>query len=298
MRRGRAAWGARPGRTSARIIPAMVPPPSASRPATSSTKTRLRANTSVQGPVVPYSGENCSGAPYAGVNDPPSPSRTTSWATAATPKSSSLQPPARTNTLPGFTSRCVIPRSCASVSARATGSSKQMASATVRSRAPSARSRVTIASSGSPSSHSRTMYGTHSPRSVSSDATSRAWTIAAHRSESSISSRPSRMNDSEHPRAVLVVEGRGLEGLDGDGVPPDAVHGAVDDREGRLLDQRLDAVLTSDDGSDEAEGVHCAGGEKQRPCAGGASEGTGSCGEGGAPSVWRKAAGRGRTGRG
>ena len=70
-------------------------PSSGSRPVMTSTKTSASANTSVHGPVEPCARENCSGAPYAGVNEVTCPLVfandpaifCASWTTLAMPKS-------------------------------------------------------------------------------------------------------------------------------------------------------------------------------------------------------------------
>ena len=109
------------GRSSPRVDAApsssMVSPASGARPLTSSRSTSASANTSVHGPVVPIARENCSGAPYAGVNavNTPvflkAPASRTSSTTFAMPKSRSLTTASgpraspTTKTFAGFTSR-------------------------------------------------------------------------------------------------------------------------------------------------------------------------------------------------
>ncbi len=160
--------------------------------------------------MAPFARENCSGAPYAGVNDVICPDVfakepaifCASCTTLAIPKSRIFtvaegeRGSPRTKMFAGFTSRCAIPFVCASESASAAGSSRRIVSVTPRGGSPAAFSFWRIDSSVSPSSHSRTMYGTFSPRGVLSIPTSRAWTMAADRSDRSASSAPSRRNSS------------------------------------------------------------------------------------------------------
>ncbi len=118
--------------------------------------------------------------------------------TLAMPKSSSftLAPSERglpvTSRLPGFTSRCATPRWCAASSAIATGPSRRMAS----SRLQRDLSRSRYRSSASPSSHSSTMYGSHSPLGLVYVPTSQACTMPVDTLDSSASSAPSRTNAS------------------------------------------------------------------------------------------------------
>ena len=110
------------------------------------------------------------------------------------------------------------------------GRQRSAATAPRRARGASSTSRH------SPSSHSSTVYGTQSPRDVVSDETSRAWQMEAHRSERSISKRPSSTKLARSCcRASSDSDGRG-ERLDGDAPLPDAVRGPIDHGEGGLRD--------------------------------------------------------------
>ena len=240
-----------------------------SLPVTSSMKMSASANTSVHGPVAPCERENCSGAPYAGVND------------VTLPCVCANEPAELLRVLHDLRDAEVEQLHRARVAARiaededvrrlhvavrdalAVRERERLGRPARGARAPArpcaaamprgASRRRATARAPRPSSHSSTMYGTH---------------VAVGRRERAdvarLADRRRSLGELGEQRALLDEARRGAarvarprrspsarEDLDRDRPLPDRVRRAVDDREAAFADDALDLVLLRDGRTDE-----------------------------------------------